>query len=482
MPLRTLSIHSFHPATLATPRAGGPTSITNVTDTWPDLGTVIQTMTLRAGFNTNMVIAGTTFLGLAAGVIGVFALLRKRSLMTDALSHATLPGIAGAFLAATALGAQGRSLPVLLLGATVTGVLSILCIQGILRHTRLREDAAIGIVLSVFFGAGIVALSYIQANAAAGSAGLNKFIYGQAATMQPHDVMLMAAIAAGAVAATALFLKEFALVCFNDAFAKVDGWPVSIIDVLMMSMVVLVTVAGLQAVGLILVVALLIIPPVAARFWTDRLIPLLLIAALIGAASGYFGSVISALLPRKPAGAVIVLTSGVFFAASLVFAPARGVIASAARRLRLRLLIAGEDILENAYEQSIEPDATRNISRQQIDATARLRAWPIGFRALVTHRLRRKGLLIPRPDHAWRLTDRGFTEGARVSRNHTLWEQYLVSYADIAPSHVDWSVDQVEHILSDTLIAELEHRLAARGIEIPPPVRTPRPPGNGARP
>jgi manganese/zinc/iron transport system permease protein len=468
MPLRVLAnqtIASVRPA------HGAPTSITNVTDTWPDFATVIETMSLRAGFNTNMVIAGTTFLGLAAGVIGVFALLRKRSLMTDALSHATLPGIAGAFIVASALGAQGRSLPVLLLGATLTGVLGILCVQGILRHTRLREDAAIGIVLSVFFGAGIVALSYIQANAAAGSAGLNKFIYGQAATMQPGDVMLMAAIAAGAVIATALFLKEFALVCFNDAFAKVDGWPVSFLDVLMMAMVVLVTVAGLQAVGLILVVAMLIIPPVAARFWTDRLIPLLLIAALIGAASGYFGSVISALLPRKPAGAVIVLTSGVFFSVSLIFAPARGVIASALRRLRLRLLIAGEDILESAYEASLAPGATRNIRRSEIDTTARLHAWPLGLRALVTRRLRRKGLLIPRPDNAWRLTDRGFAEGARVSRNHALWEQYLVSYADIAPSHVDWSVDQVEHVLSPGLIAELEHRLASRGIEIPPPVQ-----------
>lgn len=468
MPLRVIANQ-----TLASvrPAHGAPTSITNVTDTWPDFATVIETMSLRAGFNTNMVIAGTTFLGLAAGVIGVFALLRKRSLMTDALSHATLPGIAGAFIVASALGAQGRSLPVLLLGATLTGVLGILCVQGILRHTRLREDAAIGIVLSVFFGAGIVALSYIQANAAAGSAGLNKFIYGQAATMQPGDVMLMAAIAAGAVAATALFLKEFALVCFNDAFAKVDGWPVSFLDVLMMAMVVLVTVAGLQAVGLILVVALLIIPPVAARFWTDRLIALLFIAALIGAASGYFGSVISALLPRKPAGAVIVLTSGVFFCVSLVCAPARGVIASALRRLRLRLLIAGEDILESAYEASLAPGATRNIRRSEIDTTARLHAWPLGLRALVTRRLRRKGLLIPRPDNAWRLTDRGFAEGARVSRNHALWEQYLVSYADIAPSHVDWSVDQVEHVLSPGLIAELEHRLASRGIEIPPPVQ-----------
>jgi manganese/zinc/iron transport system permease protein len=196
------------------------------------------------------VLAGTTLLGLAAGVIGAFALLRKRSLMADALSHATLPGIGLAFLAATALGSAGKSLPVLLLGAAVTGVLGVLCVQALLRHTRLREDAAIGIVLSVFFGAGVVVLSAIQKHAGGSAGGLSHFIYGQTAAMRVSDATLMGGIALAAVLAAALLLKEFALVCFNDAFARVDGWPVSLIDLLMMALVVLVTVAGLQAVGL----------------------------------------------------------------------------------------------------------------------------------------------------------------------------------------------------------------------------------------
>ncbi len=199
-------------ATLATPVDRSSTSIADITDEAPAIGEILETLTLRAGFNTNMVIAGTTLLGLAAGIIGVFALLRNRSLMTDALSHATLPGIALAFLVAGWLGFDGRSLPVLLLGATVSGVVGVAAIQAILRYSRLREDAAIGVILSVFFGAGIVGLSYIQANAPEGSAGLNKFIYGQAATMQPQDVALMGAIALAATLATLLFLKEFSLV------------------------------------------------------------------------------------------------------------------------------------------------------------------------------------------------------------------------------------------------------------------------------
>ena len=444
----------------------GPTSITNVTDEWPGWAQVFETLTLRAGFNTNTVIVGTTLLGLAAGVIGVFMLLRKRSLMTDALSHATLPGIGLAFLGATAMGLDGRSLPVLLLGAAVTGVLGVLCIQAILRLTRLREDAAIGIVLSVFFGAGVVVLSYIQANAAAGAAGLNKFIYGQTAAMSVGDAALMGGIAAAAILVTLLFLKEFSLACFNDAFARVDGWPVTVLDLMMMALVVLVTVAGLQAVGLLLVVAMLIIPSVSARFWTERLWLLLVVAGIIGALSGYLGSVVSALLPRKPAGSVIVLTSGAVFVVSLVLAPSRGVLASVSRRLRMRLRIAGDHLVEAAYERETR-DAERGVLLDaEIARLAKVRGWSVWFRPLTIGLLRWRGDL-DAAKHGMRLTESGRARGARVSRNHALWEQYLVTYADIAPSHVDWSVDQVEHVLSEPLITELEQSLARRGAPVP---------------
>ncbi len=453
----------FIPTIAANGHSHGGGSLTDVSDEWPTWSEIFETMALRAGHNTNTVILGTVMLGIAAGVVGVFALLRKRSLMTDALSHATLPGIALAFLVAAALGAEGRSLPVLLVGATLSGALGVVCIQAIIRFTRLREDAAIGIVLSVFFGAGIVGLSYIQANAASGAAGLNKFIYGQTAAMGRGDAILMACIAALAVVAALVLLKEFAIVCFNDAFAKVDGWPVSLIDLAMMSLVVVVTVAGLQAVGLILVVAMLIIPSVAARFWTDRLWLLVVLAALIGGASGYFGSVVSALLPRKPAGAVIVLTAGAIFAISLVFAPQRGALASLVRRVRLRIRFAGEHLLEFAYERG-----GAELSEADITSVARLRAWPFWMRPIVVRSILRRGQAV-RSANALLLTDEGLERGARISRNHKLWEQYLTSYADIAPSHVDWSVDQVEHVLSDELIAELEAQLAARGIVVPAP-------------
>ena len=437
-----------------------PASLATIAEPWPTLDEIARVLTFRAGANTTTVLLGVTVLGVAAGVVGVFALLRKRALMADALSHATLPGVALAFLAAVALGFSGRSLPILLLGGAITGVLGVLCVQLLLRATRLREDAGIGIVLSVFFGVGVVLLSVVQNSASGNAAGLNHFIYGQTAAMRPSDAALMGAIALASILLAALFLKEFALVCFNDAFAKVDGWPVSLIDLLMMALVVVVVVAGLQAVGLILVIAMLILPPVAARFWTDRLWLLVLLAGVLGGLSGYLGASISALLPRKPAGAVIVLTSGVIFALSMFLAPNRGVLATSLRRAVLRVRIAREHLLEAAHEH----DGV--LSRADLLTFARLRRWPAWFRPIVLTSSRACGLVtISRG--VITLTQRGVASGARVARNHRLWEEYLVRYADVAPSHVDWSVDQVEHVLSEDLIRELERALRARGVRIP---------------
>lgn len=416
-------------------------SLTQTRDEIPSLTEIVETITLRSGFNTNAVIIAATLLGIAGGIIGAFALLRKRSLTADALSHATLPGIAGAFLIASALGYNGRALPTLLLGATITGILGVACIHLILHHTRLKEDAAIGIVLSVFFGIGVVGLSIIQTTATSSAAGLNHFIYGQTAAMLPTDAMIMGAIALTATIIAMLAMKEITIVCFNESFAQVTGTRVWIIDTLILALIVLVTVSGLQAVGLILIVAMLIIPPAAARFWTNRVRTLILLSALIGALSGFFGSSVSALLPRKPAGAVIVLCAGVIFIISMLGAPSRGVIAQIIRRTRLRLRIAIDHAMESKY---VYPEKRR--------------ASPWLFRAL----LRACGLTTSLASSST-LTQSGLNRGQRVRRNHLLWEQYLITHADIAPSHVDWSVDQVEHVLDEHLIAKLEQEIQDGG-------------------
>jgi manganese/zinc/iron transport system permease protein len=428
------------------------------------LGEALEVLTFQGGYNTNAVLVGSAMLGLAAGVVGVFALLRKRSLVADAIGHATLPGIVIAFLVAVSMGGGGRSLPVLLLGAGLAGGLAVVCIFGILRFTRLREDAAIGIVLGVFFGVGVVLLSYVQRpeNVSASPAGLHHFIYGQTAAMRAGDAMLMAGIALGAVAVIAVLFKEFALTCFNDGYARASGFPVGLLDAAMLTLVVLVTVAGLQAVGLILVIALLIIPPVAARLWTDRLPRLLLIAGGLGALSGYVGAAMSALLPRAPAGSVIVLCGGGVFLVSLLAAPRHGVVALGGRRGLQRVRIAGEHLLEAAYEHSVSRRGVATIPSRTLQAMERLWGWPKWMGPIVVASLRRRGYL-RRTDGGYELTGRGVVRGARIARNHRLWQQYLLMYADVAPGHVDWSADMVEHVLSPELVAELEEAVQRDG-------------------
>jgi manganese/zinc/iron transport system permease protein len=413
-------------------------------------------------YNTSIVIIAATLLGLAAGIVGTFALLRKRAMMGDAIAHCTLPGIALAFLVATGVGASGRSLPVLLAGASIAGILGILAVQAIVRHTRIRDDAAIAVALSVFFGIGIVLLSYIQSMPTGTQGGLGHFIYGQTAAMQVHDARIIGGAAILAVVVALAFYKELRLVCFDDRFAAAIGLRVDLLDLLMMGLVVLVTVIGLQAVGLLLIVAMLIIPPAAARFWTHRFGRTTLAAAFIGAVSGYLGSAASALLPRLPTGAVIVLTAGAVFLFSMFFAPQRGVIAATLRHGRLRVRIATDHYLRAAFEALDAAHAASPKRPIPIAAIAAPRRWSPLTAAAITTALHARGLL-RRSGDAITLTPRGQERAARITRNHRLWEQFLVTHADMAPSHVDRTADSVEHILSPDIVADLQAILEARG-------------------
>ncbi len=427
-------------------------SLTDVTAALPSIAEIMQVLSLQAGYNAAIVVLGAALLGAAAGLVGTFALLRKRALMGDALAHSALPGLAAAFLVGSALGVQGKSLPLLLTGATISGIFGVLTVQFIVRHTRLPEEAAIGAVLSVFFGIGIVGLSIIQSLSLGGEGGLHHFIYGQTAAMRSVDAQTAFALTIAVIALALLLLKEFRLVCFDAEFALVSGWPVSVIDLLMMGMVVLVTVVGLQAVGLLLIVALLVIPPTSARFWTDRLGLMCGLSALIGALSGYVGAALSALLPRLPAGAVIVLCAGALFIASFLLAPQRGLIATALRSIALRLRVTEEHLFRDAYERIEGSEASGALALYQVSSPC-LRGL-IWLRTRGSGHLRRNGTL----------TDSGRARGQTLTRNHRLWEEYLVTHASALPGQVDLSADLAEHVLSQDVVRELEAGLRARGI------------------
>ncbi|GMU81995.1 MAG: hypothetical protein AMXMBFR47_18660 [Planctomycetota bacterium] len=438
---------------------------------WPTLEALSETLLLR-DYNTRVVEIGVTLLGIASGVIGSFMLLRKRALLGDALSHATLPGIMGAFLVATALGVDGKSLPLLLAGATVSGVLGILCILLIVHTTRIKEDAALGIVLSVFFGAGVALSGIIQNLGVGNAAGLNSFIYGKTASMLFSDAVLIASAALTVTVICLVFFKEFAGLCFDAAFLRAQGWPVGLLDMLLMAVVVAVTVIGLQAVGLILMIALLVIPAAAARFWTHHLPTMLVTAAAIGGLSGYLGAAISALLPRMPAGAVIVLVAGAFFGVSMLAGPARGVLIRSIEHLRLSARVSRQHLLRALYElgeAQLGPvtagDETASIDISVTPTPLREllaeRSWTPRRLRRVIRSARRDGLVEwPAGGDGVALTPSGAALAWRIVRNHRLWELYLITHADIAPSHVDRDADEVEHVLGPEMIRELEALMA----------------------
>jgi manganese/zinc/iron transport system permease protein len=248
--------------------------------------------------------------------------LRRRALVGDALAHATLPGLCLAFLLV------GRDLVWLHAGAFASGLLGVGVLALLARYSRIKEDAAVGVVLSVFFGAGIVLSRFIQNNTAEGSkAGLDSFILGKTAGILLEDVVLLAALASGCLLVLALLYKEFKLVTFDRGFAAAQGWPTAALDFLSLALVAVVVVAGLSTVGVVLVVALLIVPGVSARFWTDRLGVMLLLSCAIGVTSGVIGAALSARFDRLPAGPVIVLVGAAMFIVSALAAPRRGLIA-----------------------------------------------------------------------------------------------------------------------------------------------------------
>src|SRR5680860_898252 len=430
----------------------------------PAFDTVLRVLSLQ-DYNTRLVVLAAAVLGLAAGVIGMFMLLRKRALLGDALSHATLPGVGLAFVLANLAGVAGKSLPILLTGAAVTGVLGAGSILLIRRYTRLKEDAALGVTLSVFFGAGVALLGVIQQMGASSAAGLQSYIYGSTASMIAIDAWFIAGAAGLVVIACAMLYKEFRLLCFDAGFAQGQGWPVGVLDAVLAGLVVTIVVVGLQAVGVILIIAMLIVPAASARFWSDRLAPMTCIAALIGACSAALGAMVSALFPRLPSGAMIVLAALVMFAVSMLCGSARGVAPHWLRHRRLNRRMDTQHLLRAMYEaQELyatrggfgETAQARNI---EFDDLLRRRSWAPASLRHILRRAERSGLVRPAERGCFILTALGRIHAVRVVRNHRLWEVYLITYADIAPSHVDRDADRIEHVLSPEMIAELESLL-----------------------
>ncbi len=394
---------------------------------------LVEALTLQLGYNATLVALGAALLGIAAGATGTFLFLRKRALVSDAISHATLPGVGLAFIAMVALGGDGRNLLGLLAGSALSAWAGLLCVQWLAGRTRLAEDAAIGAVLSVFFGAGVVLLTVIQGMASGRQAGLEGFLLGSTAGMLWGDALIIAIGGAVCVALVAILRRPMTLAAFDPGFAEATGWNTQRIDLATMGLVLAVTVVGLKVVGLILIVALLIIPPVTARFWSDRTDRVIVLAGALGGLAGYLGAAISASAPALPTGPIIVLVSFALFALSLLIAPERGVLAALLRHRRFQ---------------------ARVHLRQGLLAMAQ--AQPI-YERLTLRLLRRRGLV--RRDGV--PTEAGKARAAKALRDEKRWDvvRGLDAYATTAQLYD--GLTEIEAVLTADQIGEIDRIIGA---------------------
>lgn len=293
----------------------------------------MSVIALLTDYTFQVVALGSALLGLISGVLGCFAVLRKQSLLGDGVSHAALPGVVMAFVL---LGSKNTE--VLLMGALGSGLLATLFIVGVVRYTRIKFDSALALVMSTFFGLGMVLLTYVQKIPNSNQAGLKRFIFGQASTLLQRDIVFMVVCGVILLIFVFLFWKEFKIFTFDMEFAQSLGFSVKGLNLLLSFMIVLAIIIGLQTVGVILMSAMLITPAVAARQWTNKLWVMVTLSAVFGAISGVGGTFASSYVTKLPTGPAIVVCVSIIVVISVLFAPGRGVLYQIYQRKRNRIL------------------------------------------------------------------------------------------------------------------------------------------------
>ena len=362
---------------------------------------------LLTDYTLQNVMLGAALIGILSGVLGAFAVLRRESLVGDALSHAALPGVCIGFMIAGA-----RQMGSIMAGALASGVLAALLMVALTRNTRLKLDAALAAVLSLGFALGVVLLTWIQRRGGAAQAGLDSFLFGQAAATTRADLYPMLFISALALVAVALLWKPLKLMTFDPAFAAASGLPVRWLERLLTAMIALAVVTGLQMVGVVLMTAMVVAPGAAARQWSGSLLGMVLLAAFFGALAGVSGGLVSALAAGLATGPVVVLVATLIALASLLAAPRRGLVAQWWRRRHRRSHTSTDRILQTLYELAREHGDWRyRIEQGAVDAYHGMLTEP----QLST--LADRGLVVPArhmPDEGphWQLTDAGVAHAA----------------------------------------------------------------------
>ena len=402
--------------------------------------------------NVRWVVLGVFLMCASSAVVGCFTLLRKRALVGDAISHAILPGICLAFLIT-----ETKNPLFLLIGAFLSGWLGAYCVDIITARTKIKTDAALGLVLSVFYGIGIVLLTAIQNSGNAAQAGLDKFLFGKAAALTQADVLVYACFSVVLIGIVALYYHSFKLLSFDRAYAAAKGFPVARLETLLSVLTVIAIAIGIQAVGVVLMAALLITPAAAARYWTEHLGVMLVLSALFAALSGVAGAYVSYTMPQMPTGPWIVMVLSFVALVSVLMGRRKGVLAAYLLSLRNREKILRENILKCLYhlgETDRHFQANRTMDEILEKRPMQRADLKRGLKYLQLQRL------VKRKDGQMALTEKGVEAGQRITKIHRLWELYLTKYMDLPADHVHDDAEAIEHIITPELEKELEHQLA----------------------
>lgn len=394
------------------------------------------------------VVLGITLLGIGSAYVGTFSFLDKKALLGDAISHAVLPGICLGFILA------GEKNPVYIVtGAFLSGALATFLSSWLKKNTKLSEDTIIATILSVFFGIGIVMLTALQKSGNPEIAGLNSFIFGNAIGISETDLMIYGGLSLTIIAVLTLLLKEFRLMVFDPNYGKAIGFPMEAIRFLFNVLMILAVVIGIQAIGVVLMAALLITPGAAARFWTDRLNPLLILAACFSIVSGILGTYISFVLPQMPTGPWVVVFLSLIALLSFMFSPKSGIIFRYFSRKSYLRKTHRDHLMKALYKAKEE-----NKNGLTIDEIYELYPYQKAQIDQSIKDLLQEGF-ISKNQSLVKLTTQGISDAMRIVRLHRLWELYLNEYMNIAPDHVHESAEQMEHLLTPELEAMLEKRL-----------------------
>lgn len=390
------------------------------------------------------VVFGAILIAASSAMVGTFTFLRKRTLVSDAIAHAILPGICLGFMV------TGQKNPFwLMLGASLTGWLALIVIDKIISNTKLKADTSIALVLSFFFACGAVMLSFIQHSGNANQTGLHDFLFGKIAALTNQDLLAFGIVAVILILSVILFYKEFKIISFNPDYAKTRGLPVRTLELALSSLTVLAIAVGIQAVGVVLMSALLITPSASARLWTSNLKKLLILSAIIGMFSGVFGAFVSYTTNNMPTGPWIVVFLTLFAIISIFFAPKSGYIDRYKQKRRNQLKIQRENLLKSMFQLS-------EIGKKQFSISDLLQK-----RDFPTHSLEKrlnklkKSELVQEENNIYSLTENGETEAKRIVRLHRLWELYLTQKMNFKADHIHGTAETIEHVITPELEAEL---------------------------